>query len=484
MMVFTYAWESESDFKKALGRINAHLEAIKKNNSCYHGLIEFVQDTLPFLEEKWEFFQTTSNPGGGRRRISRLSLFYCYIYLLYFSRDNLSRTFRKIDNNRLLRQILMLNNERITRPTFYRFINWLSNDILTQIFDSVVKLGIKKKIIKLNSHIIDSGMIYANINNNRFMLMPRNSHNLIIDLYEEIDWQFFDSLHQKHSGRKYTNSIRLKLLLLPIIAGLPSYTLVYNFLKRYPLLRIHLGLGCQLPTGNNQQVWMNSKFFKQPLEKYYQSLVFSISCYLFSHKFKLFPKLIQTIDSFYGILGTNYSRADRGARIGYKTSTKSFWIGYKDHISIDAESRLPVLVTITSANVHDTMEYVNHLKYLKTKYQNYVDIKHSYGDKGYDNKVNRKACQAIWNAKPLITSRGASLEQQKLHKKWSGVRQRVEQTISRVVLFTRKNYPRIRGRSGVYTWTQMGYLIVLMIGLKRFLNNENHLAFCTNLYLD
>ncbi len=284
-MVFTYAWDSESDFKKASALINAHLEAIKKRNFRYDKLIQFIQDTLPFLEDKWNLFFVNHNPRGGRRRVSRLSLFYCYTYLLYFSKNHLSRTFRKIDNNNVLRQILLLNNRRITRPTFHRFVKWLGQNILTQIFDSVVKLGIKKGIINLNSHIIDSGMVYANVNGNRFMTIPRSDHELMVSLYDELNWGFFDSFHHKHSGRKYTNSIRLKLLLLPIVAGLPSYTLVYKFLRRFPLLQVQLGLGCRLPPGINQQVWMKSKFFNQPLEQYYQALVFPISCYLFSYKF-------------------------------------------------------------------------------------------------------------------------------------------------------------------------------------------------------
>ena len=258
---------------------------------------------------------------------------------------------------------------------------------------------------------------------------------------------------------------------------------VYRFLETYPYFKEQLDLGSKIPSLQSMRMWMSKKYYNSKIEAEFNSLWFEVYFILSNENLSFLPKEIRSLDDLFGSLGTKYSRVDRGARIGYKPSNKSNWIGYKDHISIDYHSGLPILVTLTSGNVHDTREYENHLKLLKEMYGEFSEVKYSYADRGYDSEYNRRLCHEILNAVPRINNRNATNEQKIIHKEWSGVRQAVERTIGRGVTFLRKNNPLFRGKKKVRVWVKMGYLIILMFGLSCYLGNEPELAHCISLYL-
>ena len=71
---------------------------------------------------------------------------------------------------------------------------------------------------------------------------------------------------------------------------------------------------------------------------------------------------------------------------------------------------------------------------------------------------------------------------QVVFKQWSSIRQRIEQFLSRVVRYCRKNTPRFRGHRRVTLWVQMGYLLLLFFGLRAYRAGEPELALCPSLY--
>jgi hypothetical protein len=87
-------------------------------------------------------------------------------------------------------------------------------------------------------------------------------------------------------------------------------------------------------------------------------------------------------------------------------------------------------------------------------------------------------------AEPRIIARSASSELHAVFYAWSSVRQRVEQLISRVVRYCRKNNPRLRGRQRVTLWVQLGYLLLLFVGLMAYRTGELDLALCPSPYFD
>jgi hypothetical protein len=127
---------------------------------------------------------------------------------------------------------------------------------------------------------------------------------------------------------------------------------------------------------------MSSIFYNSEIEQEYDLLWFELYFLLHNEPKAIIPRIVKSLDDLYGSLGNKYSRVDRGARIGYKPSNKSNWAGYKDHVSIDFISGLPILVTVTSGNVHDSREYKKHLKKIKQVYGDISRTRYSYGDRG------------------------------------------------------------------------------------------------------
>ncbi len=221
--------------------------------------------------------------------------------------------------------------------------------------------------------------------------------------------------------------------------------------------------------------------YKDPaLEQVCQQFTFPLACTILDQPKAVLPNSIENNADLYGSLGSRYSRVDRSARVGYKPSDKSYWIGQKDHVSIDGGSGLPVYISVTPANVHDTTQYVPSLKAIQQLYGDLVTVNESLADRGYDSERNRDACRDILGAEPRIINRNASTCEKEIHRIWSSIRQAVERCIGQARMASRKNYPRVRGKKKVTVWVKMAYLIVLIIGLMLYLNGEpelvNHVA--------
>jgi IS5 family transposase len=403
--------------------------------------------------------------------------------MLYFSKDNISRSLDKINSSNPLREILFIDDLDITRPTLNRFIDLLEESHLDSLFTGIVKIGLNGGIITLNSHIIDTGKVIANVNPSRFLSFPTKTHESIFSVMNQINWSRFDDLDVKTKGKRYSIITRLKILALGEIAGLGSLGTVYTFLETYPYFKDRLNLGSRIPSLQSMRTWMSQKFYNSRIETEFSSLWFELYFILAADPMAVLPKSVSSLKDLFGVLGTKYSRVDRGARIGYKSSNKSHWVGYKDHVSIDFDSGLPVLITVTSGNIHDTREYEKHLNLIKEKYSDLSETNFSYADRGYDSDTNRNLCKEILGAEPRIIHRQATNDQKINHKRWSGVRQAVERTIGRCVTFLRKNSPPFRGKRKVEVWVKLGYLIILMFGLSCYLGNEPELAHCISLYL-
>ena len=474
---------SSDSFKNALNSLILRYNDLRVKYPEYNNIISFFEAIFVFFESRWEFYIQPKSLHGGRPQVPRIALQFTLIYLLYFSKDSITRTLDKINMSQALKGILLVDDKIITRPTLNRFIELLEEAQIDCLFADTVRIGIKEEIITLNSHIIDAGKVIANVNPSRFLSFPTKTHEEIVGVINQIDFSKFDKYDVKKQGKRYLVKDRLKLLTLQIIAGLGSLGTAYTFLETYPYFETELGFQTHIPSLQCMRTWMTTTFYNSEIESNYNMLWFEIYFLLYNEPAAIVPTIVKSLDDLFGSLGSKFSRVDRGARVGYKPSNKSNWIGYKDHVSIDSKSGFPVLITVTSGNVHDTKEYNNHLKILKTLYGDISKTEYSYGDRGYDSEANREACREILRAEPRITNRNATTEQKKEHKKWSSIRQAVERTIGRTVMFLRKNDPPFRGRPKITVWVKMGYLVVLMFGLSCYLTNEPELAHCISLFL-
>ncbi len=461
--------------KLFLSLLAGHWECLIQEDRGLRELLLFLIDLVPLLEEiKGILLPLRSGPG--RLPKSRLGQFLFFIYLLYFSMDTVERTMRRVNKNSWLQQCLCLPGIELTDQSFGRFLIWLENGLLDQIFHKLVRIGIKNDLVSLNHHVIDTGKVIANVNPSRFLSWPVENLEAIAAVIEQLDLSRVDGCYPSQRGRWIPASVKLKLYLLQLVAGLGSLSQVHSFLKKHPLIQLQMGLPLSLPGEQTVRNFLAQRYSVPGMEQAFQELLFPLACALFDQPEACLPESMKTIEDLYGSLGNRYSRVDRGARVGYKPSDKSFWVGYKDHVSIDAGSGMPVTVTVTAANMHDTNQYSSHLKTIQQEYGDLVTVKQSFADRGYDSAANRAACRETLDADPCIINRSASEEERKLHRAWSSIRQAVERSIGAARVALRKNYPRVRGQAKVAAWVKMAYLVVLMIGLVLFLNGEPELV--------
>lgn len=99
------------------------------------------------------------------------------------------------------------------------------------------------------------------------------------------------------------------------------------------------------------------------------------------------------------------------------------YYGYKDHVKIDAKSKLITKYTVTSASVHDSDEFPGLLDKNDTKKPMYADS--AYASEDTDNllatkKIENQIHERAYRNKPLTQA------QQKSNKKKSKVRVRIE----------------------------------------------------------
>jgi hypothetical protein len=156
-------------------------EDLRIENPEYGNIISFFESIFPFFETQWDFYKPLRLSVGGRPQTSRLALHFTLIYLQYFSKDSISRTLDKINSNKALKEILCIDNELITRPTLNRFIKLINENHLDCLFSDIVIKGIEEEIITIDSHIIDTGKVSANVNPTRFLSFPTKTHEEIVN---------------------------------------------------------------------------------------------------------------------------------------------------------------------------------------------------------------------------------------------------------------------------------------------------------------
>lgn len=394
------------------------------------------------------------------------------LYLLYFSKDPIARAIDKVNTHSELQELLVLEEEILTSQSFGRFFDWVSEGVLDRIFTKTVKLGLEKKVFTLEELITDSGPVEAFVNKQHALIFPQAFRRALFHLYKQLDFTLFQTLDRRVQGRRYSLEEKLKVYLSQILLGLGSLTQLYNFTEKYPdLLKIIS------PTGTIPDYQTMIEF----INELHTNPVYSLALQALSDQLielltflspKTIPKKIDTLEDLFGTLGTKHSRVDRGARIGIKSKKGKSWYGYKDHVTSDAKTGLPVLVTTTAANVADSRDFKNHVQLMHQNYNDLIQLQTWTADKGYDAEDNRTEVIDLFGAQPRICKRNPSEEEKILQKEWNSHRQTVEHVISRAKEFGRKNHPRVRSRWKVDVWVKTSYFIVLSVGINLFLHGE------------
>lgn len=433
--------------------------------------LEFFIDCFPLFKD---FFQLLIKipDGAGRPPKTRIGQFLFYIHLQYFDKRPLNQVMKKVNRSSYTRKILCLGEEELTPQSFDRFQEWLSINHINLLFENAVKFACECGLITGKTLVIDSGPVKANVNNSRTTTYPKHFRRGLFHVFKVVDDSLLNSDNLPKKSRRYNLEVKIKMFLTQILCGLGSTSQLNKFIKKQLDMYKLLGYPEKIPSYQAMINFHKEYNENQRLKSAINALLPEIIVVLE----KICPQKIQRknncIEHLFGVLGTKFSRVDPDARIGTKSTKGLVWSGYKDHPTVDQETSLPVLVTITRANVHDSVELKNHVKIIKKRYSDHFIVKKFIADRGYDSEANRNIIRDELGAKPLICKRNATKEEKKEQKKWNSRRQVVEQVISRAQEFARKSQPRVRGLTKVHCWVSMSYLIILLIGIALFTNGE------------
>lgn len=377
-----------------------------------------------------------------------------------------------VNKSSALRQILCLGNEQLTFQSFHRFLDWLERGRMDSIHTKVVKFAINKKILRLNHLLTDSGPVHANVNAQKALIFPKKFRRKLFLFFKHLDLSSLEPLEKIVKYRKYSLKYLFKLYLVQILCGIGASTQFYRFLDMYPEISKLIGDSREIPFYLTMMKFISRLNQDSQLRQAIKNILPALCNLIMAISPKTLPRRVENLEDLYGVFGTKNARVDRGARINFRKQNKKRWYGYKDHITIDQEQSMPVLVTTSGANTSDSNEFVNHIQLIKERYNDLITVETWTADKGYDSESHRRQIRTSLDAKPQLCKRKPSKQDKTRQRRWNSHRQPVEHVIGRASQFSRKSYPRVRGPRRVNLWVKMSYFIVLSVGLSLYLNGE------------
>lgn len=422
--------------------------------------------------------------GRGRKPKTRLGQFLFFIHLLYFTSEPISRAMNTVNKSYDLRQVLCLGREQLTFQSFHRFLDWLGIGKMDSIHTKLVQFAINRKIMDLNHLLTDSGPVYANVNAKKALIFPKKFRRMLFLFFKHLDLSSLEPLENTFKYRKYSLEYLLKLYLVQILCGIGALTQFYRFLDTNPEISKLIGDSRQIPFYLTMMKFISRLNQDYRLKQVIKTILPAICKLITEISPNTIPRKVEILEDLHGVFGIKNARVDRGARSNARKQNKKQWYGYKDHITVDQEQSMPVLVTTSGANTSDSKEFVNHIRLIKKRYTKLIRVQTWTADKGYDSESHRELIRSTIDAKPQLCKRKPSKQDKIRQKRWNSHRQPVEHVIGRASLFGRKKYPRVRGRRRVDLWVKMSYFIVLAVGLSLFLAGEperiNEISFYLN----
>jgi len=175
---------------------------------------------------------------------------------------------------------------------------------------------------------------------------------------------------------------------------------------------------------------------------------------------------LHTIAQDGSILEANLDDPEAGW--GWDHIKKEYVYGYKIHVDVDANTELPVTLSVTKAGVHDSQEFnrlYNNLKRYKTRFPTRCFT----ADKAYDSSSIRKTLLGD-NVTPVI--RASKTRIKPLYPKWFlkkyAKRVSVERFFSRLKKYLDLKKLGIYGKNQVLIYS---YIIIIGMLLMGYINN-------------
>jgi IS5 family transposase len=180
--------------------------------------------------------------------------------------------------------------------------------------------------------------------------------------------------------------------------------------------------------------------------------------------------------------------ADPDAQWGYSATKKTFVFGYKVHLACDAESELPLVFTVTPANVYDSTVYLDLLDRLKK-----IGIRPEVvlADAGYDSKENVVQTLERFGADPIIAPNRRKAKTEKERdwerclrikrdtKEWRQLynkRGSIERVFSRLKEELDLKSVKVRGLPNVKTHVTFSLMTMLLVALGALKSEKGALS--------
>jgi len=159
---------------------------------------------------------------------------------------------------------------------------------------------------------------------------------------------------------------------------------------------------------------------------------------------------------------------DREAGWGWDHIKEKYVYGYKIHVTVDVNTELPVTLSVTKANVHDSKEFQR--LYIKVKsYKTRFPTRFYTADKAFDSSSIRTPLLRD-EVTPIIKASKVPFEPQ--YPKWFLEKYRrrtsVERFFSRLKRFLDLKKLRIYGKNNVLIYS---YIIIIGMLLMGYINN-------------
>ena len=281
------------------------------------------------------------------------------------------------------------------------------------------------------------------------------------------DKELLDSLKTYYAGRRgYTYTVLWRTYVAMTYLSLPTFASLIRALQDNPSLREVCGINH--PDGI-PSTFAYSRFMRKLAKRSVK--VKDVMRKLTRTLFKRLPDFGRSV----AIDSTDIKAWSNGAKKGkdgkfadpeagwvVKTNTegrKKYLFWYKVHILSDTEYELPISVSITSGNVHDSKEATPLLSQARTTYSKF-NPQYVMADAAYSSDHIRRTVIQQYGARPIIDPNPAHKKATRLTKKtkeWRAIYRRrasIERLNGRLKAHRRLNNVTVRGRFKVrvHSW--------------------------------
>jgi len=293
------------------------------------------------------------------------------------------------------------------------------------------------------------------MNNNRRVSLRKNIQNLNLSEAEEVLKSKYKYTPGK-PGRPPLSPIGMFLSFTIMFLRMESYRDYHAFLEKHSFWRETLGFK------KTPDIGSFSHFLNRVGVETFEQLFTCVVQQLLDEGFLNLHMVAQDGSILEGNLD------DKEAGWGWNHIDKEYVYGYKIHVIVDTYTELPVTLSVTKANVHDSKEFTRLYQNIKN-YKTRFPTRFYTADKAYDSSNIRKTLFRE-NVTPIVKASKTRIKprySKKFLKKYVK-RVSVERFFSRLKEFLDLKKLQVYGKNNVLIYS---YIIIIGMLLMGYVNH-------------